>query len=101
MSESHRVLEQVSGEVIDVRPGESLLGAMERQGRRCIPVGCRGGGCGLCKVRVVAGRFDHGLMSRRHVGAAERRDGLALACRLFPLSDAEIRVCGPADRTTS
>jgi len=101
MSQLHRVLEQVSGEVIEVRPGESLLCAMERQGKGCIPVGCRGGGCGLCKVRVVAGRFEHGPMSCRHVGADERRHGLALACRLFPLGDAEIRVCGTVRRATS
>ncbi|MFD1691906.1 2Fe-2S iron-sulfur cluster-binding protein [Azotobacter chroococcum] len=50
----------------------------------CIPVGCRGGGCGVCKVRVVSGRFDFGAMSCRHVSADERGRGLALACRLFP-----------------
>lgn len=98
MSRSHRVLERVSGEVLEVRPGESLLHAMERQGKRCIPVGCRGGGCGVCKVRVISGRFDFGAMSRRHVSTDERGQGLALACRLFPLGDAEIQACGEAVR---
>ncbi|ACO77112.1 ferredoxin, XylT [Azotobacter vinelandii CA] len=94
MSRPHRILEQVSGEVVEVRPGESLLCAMERQGKRCIPVGCRGGGCGICKVRIVSGRFDYGLMSCSHVDIDQRSQGLALACRLFPLSDSEIRACG-------
>lgn len=98
MNRLYRVLERVSGEVLEVRPGESLLSAMERQGKRCIPVGCRGGGCGVCKVRVVSGRFDYGLMSRRHVSADERGQGLALACRLFPLGDSEIQACGEAVR---
>ncbi|NHN75934.1 2Fe-2S iron-sulfur cluster binding domain-containing protein [Azotobacter chroococcum] len=98
MSRSHRVLERVSGEVLEVRPGESLLCAMERQGKRCIPVGCRGGGCGVCKVRVVSGRFDYGLMSCRHVSADQRGRGLALACRLFPLGDSEVQACGEAVR---
>ncbi|SEI73979.1 2Fe-2S iron-sulfur cluster binding domain-containing protein [Azotobacter beijerinckii] len=100
MSRPHRVLEQVSGEVVDVRPGESLLRAMERQGKRCIPVGCRGGGCGVCKVRIVSGRFDHGLMSCSHVDVGQRRQGLALACRLFPLGDSEVQACGEPGRAT-
>ena len=35
-------------------PGDDhLLRGMERLGRRGIPVGCRGGGCGVCKVQVL------------------------------------------------
>lgn len=90
MEHVHRILERNSGESIEVRPGESLLAAMERQGKRCVPVGCRGGGCGVCLVRIHAGRFDFGAMSARFVDADERRQGLALACRLYPLEDGEV-----------
>jgi ferredoxin len=50
-------------------------------------VGCRGGGCGTCRVRVRAGTYRTGRMSRAHVTLEEEREGYALACKLFPLED--------------
>jgi len=64
-----------------------VLIAMERSGRKVIAVGCRGGGCGFCRVRVRAGAYRTGRMSRAHVTEEEERQGYALACRLFPLED--------------
>ncbi len=72
------------------RSDESVLAAMMRTGRGAVPVGCRGGGCGVCRVRVVAGRFRLGKISRSHLSAAEQADGVALACRLYPQSDLAI-----------
>lgn len=67
--------------------GESVLGAMERAGRCEIPVGCRGGGCGICKVRVIEGAFTTGKMSSAQVSADDVRTGIVLACRLYPQGD--------------
>ena len=36
---------------------ESLLDAVNRQGFS-IPYACKGGGCGLCKVKVHDGQFE-------------------------------------------
>jgi ferredoxin len=66
---------------------QSLLGAMEALGRKGIPVGCRGGGCGVCKVRIDAGRVHTETMSRACVSAQEQRQGFVLACRAYPRSD--------------
>jgi ferredoxin len=66
---------------------QSLLGAMEALGRKGIPVGCRGGGCGVCKVRIDAGRVHRETMSRACVSAEEERAGFVLACRAHPRSD--------------
>ncbi|WP_431475415.1 2Fe-2S iron-sulfur cluster-binding protein [Marinobacter sp. KM021] len=33
---------------------------------KCVPVGCRGGGCGFCKIRVLEGDFECGKMSKVH-----------------------------------
>jgi ferredoxin len=66
---------------------QSLLGAMEALGRKGIPVGCRGGGCGVCKVRIDVGRVHTEAMSRACVSAQERRQGFVLACRAYPRSD--------------
>ncbi len=91
MSQTFQITETASGQRFACSDEQNVLAAMERQARRCIPVGCRGGGCGLCKVQVVSGEFDCGRMSRRHVNAIDREQGLVLACRLFPRSDLAIQ----------
>ncbi|MQM39409.1 hypothetical protein KBTX_03435 [wastewater metagenome] len=73
---------------------ESLLHAMERLGRRGIPAGCRGGGCGVCKVEILAGEVVSARMSRAHVDDAERAAGRVLACRSYPRSNVSLRVVG-------
>ncbi|MCC6073953.1 2Fe-2S iron-sulfur cluster-binding protein [Pseudomonas sp. GCM10022188] len=94
-----RIRERVSGAVFAVEQGSALLPAMEAARCQAIAVGCRNGGCGVCKVRVLQGDFDVGPMSRRHVSAAEQADGLALACRLYPRTDMEIeRILEPVAR---
>ena len=42
----HQVTIVETGEVYRCREDETLLAGMERLGKRGIPVGCRGGGCG-------------------------------------------------------
>ena len=64
-----------------------VLHAMIRAAQRCIPVGCRGGGCGACRVRVLAGTYATRRMSRRHVSPADEAEQIVLACRLLPSSD--------------
>lgn len=90
-----------SGESFQALEQESLLGAMERQGRRCIEVGCRGGGCGVCKIRVIEGEVQCGPTSAARVTPEERKQGYALACRTYPRSDLLIeQTGGPQPRTT-
>ena len=73
------------------RTDQSLLGGMEQLGRKGIPVGCRGGGCGVCKVRIESGSARCDKMSRSHVSADEEAQGYVLACRAFPQSDLHLR----------
>ena len=73
-----------------------VLIAMERSGRKAIAVGCRGGGCGTCRVQVRAGSYRTGRMSRGHVTEEEERQGYVLACKLFPLEDLHL---APARRS--
>ncbi len=89
-SQVHRISERVSGEVFTVPDGEPLLRAMELAGCRAIAVGCRGGGCGICKVRILSGDFKSGRMSRQHIADDELQQGYVLACRIIPQSDLEI-----------
>lgn len=73
---------------------ETLLAGMERLGKKGIPVGCRGGGCGICKIQVDAGEIEKRVMSREHVSEAEEAAGCVLACRVRPRTDVEISVIG-------
>lgn len=70
--------------------GVSLLSAMERVGAKAIRVGCRGGGCGMCKIRVLKGVFHSKRMSRAHISEQEQQQGVVLACRIFPETDLQI-----------
>jgi ferredoxin len=71
-----------------------VLVALHALGRSDIAVGCRGGGCGVCRVEVVRGRYRAGRMSRAHVTADDERRGVVLACQIRPLSDLVLRVRG-------
>ncbi|WP_156842885.1 2Fe-2S iron-sulfur cluster-binding protein [Novosphingobium aquimarinum] len=83
------------GDPVCCREGENLLAAVRasRNPDRIIS-GCRGGGCGICKVQVRHGNYRCGSMSRAHVSVEEQSDGFALACQLWPLSDMSVSVAG-------
>jgi len=76
------------------RADESLLAGMVRLGKRGIPVGCRGGGCGVCKIEVVRGDYVRQKMSAAHVDALDLACHRVLACKVLPAGDLEIRVLG-------
>jgi ferredoxin len=83
--------------------GERVLVALERAqgfgqlknlpGR--LPVGCRRGGCGICRVRVLAGEYQSGPMSRACVSAEDEAARVVLACCIYPLSDLSLRLQTP------
>ena len=75
---------------------QHLLQGMRALGKRGIPSGCHGGGCGVCKLQVVGGKTGYETlpMSREHVTEEEEARGIALACRVFPRRDIEINVLG-------
>ncbi len=73
---------------------QNLLEGMTRFGKKGIPVGCRGGGCGVCKVKILLGTYTPKKMSRAHVSEEEQEDGYVLACRCNPDSDLVVEVIG-------
>ncbi len=74
---------------------KNVLKAMEQLGRKGIPVGCRGGGCGVCRVQVVGnGKYHTGKMSRTQVSVEDESVGICLACKLIPDSDLQLKVLG-------
>lgn len=95
MSRPHfTVTLEETGESYRCADFRSVLEGMEALGRKGIPVGCRNGGCGVCKVRVIEGEYTRKVMSREHVSVDEEAAGCALSCRIRPTSDLRIAVLG-------
>jgi ferredoxin len=71
---------------------ETVLGALGRAGLR-YRVGCRRGGCGICKVQLVFGEVRY----ERPIAASvltndERAAGICLSCRAVPLTNVVIEL---------
>lgn len=84
-----------SGTSFVCKDGQNVLAAMAKLGRRDIPVGCRGGGCGICRVQVLEGaRYRTQKMSRAQVSEDDLEAGICLACKLIPEGDLTLRALG-------
>lgn len=83
-----------TGEVFSCAADQTVLEGMVRLGRRGIPAGCRGGGCGVCKIEVLKGEYEAQIMSRDHVSPDDRAQNRVLACRIMPRSNLTVRVIG-------
>lgn len=95
----HIIREETSGETFSCGEGETVLQAVVRCGSKIIPVGCRNGGCGLCKIHILEGDYCTGKMSRAHVSELDERAGYALACRTTPVTSLKVRACRQVDAT--
>ncbi|MEC9260523.1 MAG: 2Fe-2S iron-sulfur cluster-binding protein [Pseudomonadota bacterium] len=89
------ITEQLNQQSFTCQQGEFVLKAMENHGLHAIAVGCRGGGCGVCRVKVIAGSYECARMSKAQVSTEQQQQGYALACRLKPTSDLIIE-CSPS-----
>jgi ferredoxin len=90
----HRITMEDSGEEFACDESQTVLLGMEALGRRGIPVGCRNGGCGVCKVEVTHGRYVARIMSRAHISTEDEAAGRVLSCRIRPVEDLRLRVIG-------
>ncbi len=85
-----------TGETFRCSEEVNVLQAMEHSRCNGIPVGCRNGGCGACKVRVTEGHYVSRKMNRAVVSADEEAQGCVLACRLYPQGDINVKAMGRA-----
>ena len=56
-----------SGEKFDCEASQNVLTAMNKSRSKSIASGCRGGGCGICKVEVIDGGYHTLRMSRNQI----------------------------------
>ena len=71
---------------------ETLLRALARAGLR-YRVGCKRGGCGICKVQLLAGevRYERPIADSV-LTDDERVEGICLSCRAVPLTNVVIEL---------
>ena len=74
---------------VAVEAGGTILEAALAQGVP-YPHGCRSGNCGACKSVLESGEVDLAPYSEYALTEAERAQGLILACRATPWSDAAV-----------
>ncbi|MBV1912808.1 MAG: 2Fe-2S iron-sulfur cluster binding domain-containing protein [Cycloclasticus sp.] len=94
VKESFKVTLLDTGESFNCTSQQHVLSAMSKMGKKGIPSGCHGGGCGVCKVKIMEGTYHTKKMSRAHVSIEEENAGCALACRVFPTSALSMNVIG-------
>ncbi|MCL1815584.1 MAG: 2Fe-2S iron-sulfur cluster-binding protein [Treponema sp.] len=88
MGKKHKVAIQGTDITFECDEDAAVLHAMIHHGKGPVVHGCCGGGCGVCKARIVSGDFfAFKPMSAAHVNGAEKKQGLALLCCVQPRSD--------------
>ncbi len=92
----HTVTIENSGETFRCAEDVNVLIAMEKAVCKGIPVGCRNGGCGACKVEILSGDYTLRKMNRAVISAEDEAQGIVLACKVFPSGDLSLRALGRA-----
>ena len=94
MSQKFQVEVIGEGQVFSCSSEESVLAAYEKASPSNRLIGCRMGGCGICRVKVVAGDYDSGKMSKAQVSVEDQAQGIVLACKIYPRSDIRMEILG-------
>jgi CDP-4-dehydro-6-deoxyglucose reductase len=81
-----RIVIQPSQKVVECGFGDTVLMALEKAGY-ALPNNCRAGACGECKVKVLSGQFDQGIVLDMALSPEERDKGYGLMCMAKPISD--------------
>jgi len=85
---------QPGGTSVSVEEGQTILEGLYAAGY-AYRVGCRRGGCGICKVDLVEGEVEYTrTVAETVLSDAERRDRVCLSCRAA-LRDDELRRTNP------
>lgn len=80
---------------VEVTEGQTLLEAAIAAGV-AYPHGCRSGRCGACKSRLIEGDVELLPHTRFALSDDEKADGLILACRTLPRTEAAVAWLGDA-----
>jgi ferredoxin len=84
------VLTVQPGVTVELWPGETVLEGLYRHGY-AYRIGCRRGGCGICKADLLTGAVLYPkTVAPSVLTDAERTGGICLTCRAVPAGDITI-----------
>ena len=86
---SFKVTIQPKGESFEVKPSQTLLEAAIDAGIN-IPYGCRNGGCGSCKAKLISGEVICDQFQQSAMTDDEKNEGFTLCCQAYLTSDVVI-----------
>ncbi len=92
----HKIRLHPSGREVECPSGDTVLAALEQAGY-ALPNNCRAGACGECKVKVLSGHFDQGMVLDMALSQEERKQGFGLMCMAKPLSEELVIEWGTED----
>ena len=84
------------GNTVTCDHDDTVLAAILRSGAS-VMFGCRGGGCGTCKMHLIAGCVAHGRCSVAVLPEEDKARGWFLSCQARPLADLTIELL-PANK---
>lgn len=91
-----RIVMQPSGRSVECSHGDTVLMGLEKAGY-ALPNNCRAGACGECKVKVISGEFDQGMVLDMALSPEERTQGFGLMCMAKPTSEELVIEWGTED----
>ena len=81
------------GDTVVCRRDETVLSAILRSGAK-VAFGCRGGGCGTCKMRLISGNVERGRCSAAVLLREEEENGSFLSCQAQAVTDLTVELTG-------
>ena len=75
---------------VGLKAEETILEALQRAGY-AYRIGCRRGGCGICKVDIISGDVVYNRpLADKVLSDEERAEGVCVSCRAVPVADITI-----------
>lgn len=82
---------QLAHQIIDMSPNQTVLQSALLHGVN-IPNGCKAGGCGMCKCRLISGKVEQIIENTAKLTATELDCGIIFACCSVAKTDLQVEI---------
>jgi len=82
---------QLAQQLIDISPNQTVLQSALLHGVN-IPHGCKAGGCGMCKCRLISGKVEQIIENTAKLTATELNSGIIFACCCVAKTDLQLEI---------
>lgn len=78
-------------QIIDISANQTVLQSALLHGVN-IPHGCKAGGCGMCKCRLISGKVEQIIENTAKLTATELNTGIIFACCSVAKTDLQVEI---------